>query len=43
LQDSVQRLKDTEKELQQAIADDPDPEFSQAIEENKLVMYADVR
>ncbi|CAL1700788.1 unnamed protein product [Somion occarium] len=38
LQNSVERLRATQKELNEAVAESPDPDFSKAIEENDIVI-----
>jgi len=38
LQNSLQHLKRTQEQLEEATASDPDPEFTKAIEENSLVI-----
>jgi hypothetical protein len=39
LQNSLVHLKETQKQLREYISDSPDPDISQAIEENVDVMY----
>ena len=42
LQHSVQRLNETQEMLREAIASDPDPELTKALEENQTVMFVAV-
>lgn len=40
LQNSLKLLRATQQELKEAIAESPDPEFTQALEENDQTMWA---
>lgn len=40
LQNSIQHLKRSNAELEEAKAEDPDPVFDEALQENRDVMYA---